>query len=339
MENLYTNKNQCCGCTACRNICPKNAITMAEDGCGFFYPQINQSLCVDCGLCKSVCAFQNGINITQKSDYPLFYAVKNKDEAIRKTSSSGGVFATLSEYVLKNDGVVYGAAFNNAMNVVHMRADNIADCKKFRSSKYVQSRLLNTFRSVRNDLENGLTVLFSGTGCQIVGLKAFLKKDYEKLFLADIICHGVPSPKIFNDYKKFAEGKANSKINYINFRAKKIYGETQDINVKFENGKSYCEFPDVDYFKQLFSKNLILRPSCFECKYTNTTRCSDITLGDFWGISKSLPNFDDKKGVSLVIINSQKGKKIMDEISKAFSRLLSFITNAFEISSIIFLPL
>lgn len=330
METLFSNKNQCCGCTACANVCPKGAISMNSDDCGFLYPQINTELCIDCGLCKKVCAFANGYENKTKMEKQLVYAAKQKDNKIRSLSSSGGTFSALCSYVAKNGGVVYGVAFDDEFNATHICGDSAQKLEKLKSSKYVQSKLNDTFKAVRTQLEQNVTVMFSGTGCQVQGLKEFLRKDYENLILVDIVCHGVPSPKVFDDYKKMMSEKYTSSIANINFRAKKIHGETQDMQIDFENGKTYSEYPDVDVFKKLFSSNLTLRPSCFECKYANTNRTGDITLGDFWGISKTIPSFDDAKGVSLVIINTQKGKKIFDAVSDNLILAESCIENALQ---------
>lgn len=328
MEKLFDNKNQCCGCTACMNVCPKGAISMVADSSGFEYPQIDKTLCIDCGLCKSVCAFQNGYK--KGEAVKTVFAAKNNSSEIRANSSSGGVFSQLAKHFIDNGGVVYGAAFDNDLVVRHICVDESKELKKLRSSKYVQSKLDFTFKEIKQKLDKGQSVLFSGTGCQVGALKGYLKKDYDNLLTVDIVCHGTPSPKLFADYKAFMEKKYGSKAVAFNFRAKKIYGETQDMAISFENGKIYSEFPAIDVYKSLFSRNLSLRPSCFECKYTNINRPSDITLGDFWGIDKCIPNFNDKKGVTLVIPNSEKGRKLFESVKSSFAVKETAIENALQ---------
>lgn len=328
MEKLFDNKNQCCGCTACMNICPKGAISMVADSSGFEYPQIDKALCVDCGLCKSICAFQNGYK--KGEAVKTVFAAKNKSAQIRATSSSGGVFFELAKLFIEKGGVVYGAAFDGDMVVKHIKVDNINSLVALRSSKYVQSNLSYTFKEIKQQLDKGQNVMFSGTGCQVGALKGYLKKSYDNLFTVDIVCHGTPSPKLFADYKAFMEKKYDSKAVAFNFRAKKIYGETQDMFIAFENGKTYNEFPAIDSYKSLFSKNLSLRPSCFECKYTNINRPSDITLGDFWGIDKCLPDFNDKKGVTLVMLNSEKGRALFENVKEGFDVRETAVENALQ---------
>lgn len=330
MDNLFNKKNECCGCGACLNVCPKGAIHMQKDECGFLYPVTDAEKCIDCGLCKSVCAFQNGYKINGNLENLLVYAAKNKSENTVATSSSGGVFSALAEYVISLNGSVYGAAFDDNFNLQHSRACSIEQLQKIKGSKYIQSNVGQIYKSVKKDLENNLDVLFCSTGCQVQGLREYLKKDYKNLILVDIVCHGVPSPMAFSDYIHYMENKRNDKITKINFRAKKIYGETQDVLINFKSGKEYSEYPDVDIFKKLFGKNLLLRPSCFECRYANTHRCGDITLGDFWGIEKSVPKFDNSKGTSLVIVNSSKGKAVFDKIQKNLSIVQSSIENAMQ---------
>lgn len=316
MKTVFSNKDMCCGCTACESSCPKNAINMSYDEQGFAYPEIDQSICVDCGICKSVCAFQNGYkNNILLSDQKVF-ACKNQDKNIQLSSSSGGVFSVLGEYFIKSGGVVYGVAFNDNLKVCHIRANNLNDLEKLKSSKYIQSNISGCFQSVKSDLDNNKKVLFSGTGCQIQGLKDYLKKDYENLLLVDIVCHGVPSQKIFDDYISYMEKLFGAKANSVNFRSKKIYNETKAVNISFSNGKSYLEYPDLDAHINIFANNLSLRPSCFNCKYANTNRPSDITIGDFWKAKEKIPKFNDKKGVSIVIVNTDKGINIFNSIKE-----------------------
>lgn len=330
MKTVFDNKNMCCGCSACESSCPKNAITMQADEQGFAYPHIDQNACVDCGICKSVCAFQNGYkNNRLLSPQPAF-ACKNKDTTTRATSSSGGVFSALSQYVLGNGGVVYGVAFDKNFKACHTRTESVDELAKLKSSKYVQSKISGCFKLVKADLESNRTVLFSGTGCQVQGIKDYLKKDYENLILVDIVCHGVPSQKIFDDYLCYMQERFGAKAESVNLRSKKLYGETKAVEIGFANGKTYLEFPDLDAHISIFAKNLSLRPSCFECKYANTHRPSDITIGDFWKIAEKLPDFADKKGISLVITNTGKGRNLFDEVKNNLSYKETELENALQ---------
>lgn len=313
--DLVINKDECCGCTACKNICPKHAITMEEDEQGYLYPKIDINICVDCGLCKKVCIF-NSSKIKKEINIPKVYAAKNKNESIRITSSSGGLFVQISDYILKKNGAIYGAQFDENFNVCHKRATTKIERDKFKGSKYIQSDLDDIFVKVKKDVESGEDVLFTGTPCQIAGLKSFLgeKKDLSKLYFCDVVCHGAPSPKIFEDYKLFMQKKYASKIKNINFRSKTIPRQVQDIKIVFENGKEFNKVAVNDVFYRLFLDDIILRPSCYNCKFASIYREGDITLADYWGIEKSMPEFQDYKGVSLVMVNSSKGKAIFDGI-------------------------
>lgn len=326
---LYKDKAQCCGCTACAEICPKKAITMTLDEGGFSYPAVNPKLCVDCGACLKVCPFKNRESGGKCSALSV-YAVKHKDYSVRGASSSGGVFYELARQVINSGGSVCGCGFDENFVARHMLANSLDDLNKLKKSKYVESRLDDIFADIKQRLDGGKTVLFSGTGCQVQGLKNFLGKSYENLITVDIICHGVPSPKIFDEYKEYTENKYSSKITGINFRAKKIYAQTQDMEIVFENGRRRVEFPGLDLYGCLYNKNLSIRPSCFNCKFSDTDRAGDITLGDFWGISKAYPEFNDKKGVSLVMINSPKGEKLFNEVAGNFDLIETEINKALQ---------
>lgn len=316
---LIKNKYDCTGCSACRSICPKDAIKIKEDDKGFLYPKIIHSKCVDCGLCKKICP---NIAKKEKENKELkIYAMKNKNEDIRKNSSSGGFFYEFAKIILKEKGVIYGAAYNTENEVEHIRVESESELKKLQGSKYIQSKIKNTYDEAIQDLKQGRKVLFSGTPCQINGLESLVKNkniDKENLYTCDLICHGVPSTKVFKDYLKSIENKYNSKIVDINFRYKANLC-TQNIKIKFENGEQYISnYLEGDEFYRLFLKDYILRESCYECKYTSYNRISDITIGDFWGIEKSIKDFDDKKGVSLVLVNTEKGKDIFEVLKDKF---------------------
>lgn len=312
-------KSKCCGCHACYNICPTGAISMQEDEKGFKYPLINEEKCINCGLCEKICPILKN-SIAYKKDLPEAYACKNKNNEIRMESSSGGIFTLISNFILELDGVVFGACFDDKYNVVHSYADKKEGIDKFRGSKYVQSSIGDTYKKAKEFLDADRYVLFTGTPCQIEGLKAYLNKDYEKLYTQDIICHGVPSPKVWRKYIEELNEKNDGIPEKVNFRKKDNTGwKLSQFSIKYTNVE-YEETHKKDEYMQLFLKNVILRDSCYDCKFKKKNRLSDITLADFWGIENIKQDMDDDKGTSLIIVNSEKGKelinKIEDEIEK-----------------------
>lgn len=311
-------KSKCSGCHACYSICPKNCIEMTKDVEGYLYPKVDESLCIDCNLCVKVCPINNDNN----KDYThpnkiASYAVINKNENIRKESSSGGVFSAIAEFVLKNNGVVFGAAFDENLNVKHICVDDESKLYKLRGSKYLQSTIGDTLQSVKKELLNGTLVLFTGTPCQISGLKRYLVKDYDNLICQDIICHGVPSPNIWQKYLDFITKKQKSEIDKSSkpsFRNKTYGWNKFSVALNCVDGTQYIETLDKDLFMKSFLSNLNLRPSCYDCHSKSLQRESDITLADFWGIENLMPEMCDDKGTSLIFINSDKGKKLIDSI-------------------------
>ena len=325
--NNITQKENCCGCSACFNICPKNAIIMKEDEKGFLFPDINNDICVNCGLCKKVCPIENEINVNEFNQE--FYGVKNKDNDIREKSSSGGVYNELIKYVLQRDGICYGAVYNKDFEVKHCRAVDEEECKKQLGSKYVQSEIGTTFKKVKEDIKKGKLVLFSGTPCQIQGLKNFIGNiDMTNLILCDIICHGVPSTYILKKYIKELEKRYKSKIVKIDFRKKDKNFGIKNMFIIFESGKEVFIPSYYDNFYHLFERELIARECCSNCKFANLNRTGDISIGDFWGIEKFNKDFNDNKGVSLVIVNSNKGKEIFDSIKDNFNIIESNSENS-----------
>ena len=314
MKELFEHKNQCCGCTACINICPKKAIAMHSDEEGFEYPQIDSTKCIDCGLCKKVCAFQ-----AESSFRPSFeqqaYAAKHKNDHIRMNSSSGGLFSAISDLILSMGGVVYGAAFDEEFNVVHQRAETPQQCAKFRGSKYVQSDLNTVFDQINKDLLSERKVLFTGTPCQCAGLKNYLNYSHcttDNLIICDLVCHGVPSPILWRDHIKQLTKKGEIQGYYC--RPKEISWHASPDLIVYKNGKRDYRSPLSQEHKTIYYTRTALRPSCHSCKYTTTDRVSDITIADFWGIEKSMPEFDDEKGISLVLLNSNKGLELFHKI-------------------------
>lgn len=305
-------KTNCCGCNACVQICPKQCITMHQDEEGFDYPTVNENNCTDCGLCEKVCPVLN----SGESKKPLkVYAAKNRDEEIRLESSSGGIFTALAEEVIHKGGVVFGVSFDKEWNVVHTYTENIEGLAAFRGSKYIQSKIGSTYKQVKSFLKSGREVLFTGTPCQIAGLKNFLRKDYPNLLTIEILCHGVPSPKVWQRY--LAEKKAQFQCNNIckiNFRDKRKGWSQYHFVIDFKNGTQYNTSYYTDIYFKGFLGNLYLRPSCYACKCKNGRANSDIVIADYWNINEALPDYNDNKGISLVLINSLKGLSILNSL-------------------------
>lgn len=316
MKNIhFVEKKYCTGCAACANICPVNAIKMVEDKNGFKFPQINEKLCTGCGLCYKKCPAINFEFLTPEE--PDCYAVWAENE-LRKKSSSGGMFSVLAIDTLKKGGVVAGAAWNDDFGVEHVLIDSENDLYRLRSSKYIQSNISeHFFREIQNNLEKGKNVLFSGCPCQVAGLKNFLGKDYENLLTVDIVCHGVPSPKILKKYiNEVSEGREIAKVD---FRDKSYFGWSTITLFKFKDGSEYIK----NYFDSIWYKcflgGLIIRESCGYCKYAKTQRVGDITLGDFWQIHRSAPQYNDWQGTSLVLLNTKKGENIYKAVESSLA--------------------
>ncbi|MEF9984509.1 MAG: Coenzyme F420 hydrogenase/dehydrogenase, beta subunit C-terminal domain [Oscillospiraceae bacterium] len=306
-----TDKFQCCGCHACAAICPQNCISMQPDDEGFYYPKINVDLCIQCNRCEEVCPVMEGSTLDHT---PIAYAAFNKNEAIRMASSSGGIFTLIAEEIINQGGVVFGACFDTDFNVVHDFTEQIVELAKFRGSKYVQSKIGSTYRLAKSFLDEGRMVLFTGTPCQISGLKAYLQKDYDCLICQDIICHGVPSPKVWRKYIEHRESCAAAAAQRIAFREKNEGWKRYSVSFLFKNNTEYRQTADKDLMMQAFLQNVCLRHSCYSCSFKTLSRQSDITLADFWGVENILPEMDDDKGTSLVLLHSEKGKKLFDVI-------------------------
>lgn len=306
---LVQNKAQCCGCTACKSICPKQAIEMIEDEQGFLYPEINKEKCIDCGLCKKICFYQSGYKVLDDHlDRIETYAVKHKDLKIRIASRSGGIFTALSDEILNQNGIIYGVGYEKGFRVCYKRAETKEQRDEFRGSKYVQSEVSDIFKQVKSDLNAGKKVLFSGTPCHVAGLAKFIRNK-ENLFLVDIVCHGTPSPKVFKDYIRFLEKKYGGKVEQFDFRDKS-FGWNTHIESFVINKEKIAK----TIYTDLFYKHIMFRESCYNCQFTNLNRPSDITIADCWGIEKNRPDVNDNKGVSLVIVNTEKGKKLYENI-------------------------
>lgn len=306
-----TDKKYCCGCTACYSICTHSAIMMARDEEGFSYPVINLEKCVGCGLCEQVCPMITVIPEGQQNQ-PIIYAAVNKNEEIYLSSSSGGIFFSLCEYIIHNKGIVYGAIFDDNFHVKHAAATTIEGCRKFQGSKYTQSDIREIFPKIKSELKSNIPVLFSGTPCQVSGLKNYLRKPYNNLYTCDLVCHGVPSPLLFKEYLTLiSKGK---RIKSIAMKSKRPYEKGTAINIEFIQGKNIRRTLETDIWNTLYFNHYALRPSCHICPFTNFNRTGDITIGDFWNFEKVRPDFHTNQCISLVMINSRKGQYLFDQI-------------------------
>lgn len=310
----FIGKKNCVGCSACVNICPKHCLKMGPDEEGFLYPILDAERCVNCQKCYHVCP-ENKYEVYEGVHEPSVYAAKAKGK-VREESSSGGIFSLLAETVLADGGVVFGAAFDTNCTVIHRMVKRKEDLSQLRGAKYVQSQLGDTYSEVKLQLEHGKKVLFSGTPCQVYGLQCFLQTEYENLFLVDIVCHGVPSPLV---WQKYLEGRGkgqNGMPQKVNFRDKVSGWSRYGYSVTYEsvNGKREIIPNKQDLFMQGFVKNVYLRSCCGQCEYKFLSRKCDITLGDYWGIWNQAPEMDDNKGTSLVLVHSEKGKGLWNQI-------------------------
>lgn len=303
-------KHDCCGCTACASICPKGCIAMKADEEGFCYPQIDEALCIDCGLCEKVCPL---LHKPDKHSILNVYGAKNIDDSVRFTSSSGGMFTLFANAVLQSGGTVFGAELDDAFQVCHTSITNTGELFKLRGSKYVQSKMTGIFKKVRTLLNNGKKVLFSGTPCQIAGLKGFLMKDYENLTTVDVVCHGVPSAKVYNKYLQEIASDTGESITKVNFRDK-ANGWKQGETLFFTKTHRIGAPKRQETYMRLFLNNVSIRPSCGDCAFNNKRSLADVTIADYWGIDKQFPEFDDDKGVTLVMINTEKGQQLFDTV-------------------------
>ena len=322
-----TQKQDCCGCNACAQICPKQCITMQEDNEGFLYPRVDTENCIDCHLCERICPVSNH-GMERK---PLkVYAAINKDEEVRKQSSSGGIFTALAEQVIKQGGVVFGARFDERWQVKHDYTETMEGLAAFRGSKYVQSRIGNTYQEAEQFLKVGRKVLFSGTPCQIAGLRNYLRKEYDNLLMVDFICHGVPSPMVWRRYLKEEVARQcdrkNSVLSHpiheedvlvegISFRDKTMGWKKFSfaLTLSTTNGSGdkiqFCSCSPMTKNEYLrgFMSNVYLRPSCYSCAFKCLKSKSDITLGDFWNIRLYNKHLDDNQGLSLMLLNNSRG--------------------------------
>ena len=309
--------DNCAGCQACESTCPKHCISMVADSEGFLSPVIDETKCIECFACTKVCP-QNGYERFNEP-FVVFAARLKSDEVL--SSASGGVAYALERQVVLNEGIAVGAAYDDSLTVKHIIVDSVDRLGLLQSSKYVQSDIVDTFSSIKTLLKSGKKILFTGTPCQVAGLKAYLRQDYENLTTVDLICHGVPSPRLFRAYISWLENKLHGKILNFDFRSK-VNGWGLDYRTRTRT-RTRTRSASADPYYRAFCKGETYRESCYQCHYSCSKRVGDITLGDYWGIEEEHPQFMDKRGVSLVLVNTQKGKKMLDSISSQFEMLES----------------
>ena len=313
-----TDKRNCTGCGACVNACPRHIITMEEDNDGFIYPNVKVEDCIECHLCEKSCPMLKEKTEISKDyvEYPQFYAgqLKNKDDLLEV--SSGGAFWAFAQIVIENEGVVYGAIQEDVDHIYHIRAENFYGIKKIRRSKYFQSDIGQTFQQVKEDLKKGLTVLYSGTGCQIAGLECYLNKEYDNLITCDVVCHGVPSRKVWKVYRKEKEEREGKRLLELVFRDKSAGWSNNQYKITYEDGSIEKEASTQQLFHAGYLKGLFYRPSCGCCKFASLPRVADVTLADYWRYDGRFRQPDCDLGVSLITVNNENGRKLLEQSAK-----------------------
>ena len=311
-----TNKSECCGCCACVDACNHKAITLKNDIEGFWYPEVDKDVCVECGLCVKACPELN-ISSLKKNDYPQpakTIAAIHKKMNVRWDSTSGGAFSALAEAMYERGGYVSGAIYNDDFSVRNYISNNPEDLVKLRSSKYLQSKAEGLYKEIRELLRKGENVLACGTPCQMTALRSFLRKDYDNLIIVDFICRGVNSPKVYRKYLDSLERKHGGKVVYVKAKNKELGWRNLTRKVVFDNGKSYYGVHMEDDFRRGYHTNVFCRPSCYTCQYKGFPRIADITIADYWGIEKVDKNLDNNIGTSMILLNSQKGETYFEQV-------------------------
>lgn len=305
-------KKECCGCTACICICPKQCISMKEDEEGFLYPNVDEDSCINCNLCTKICPVLNVQKEKENPEQKAFIAA-HKNESILQESTSGGAFTAIAEYVIKQGGIVYGVEMKSDYSVHHVGVDKIQDLYRFRNSKYVQSDLENTFKNAKEFLDNGRMVCFSGTPCQIEGFSNYLGKEYNNLILVDVVCRAVPSPGVWRKYVKYLVDE-NGKIKNIRFRDKSLGYQYSTMKIEYENNIIAREGIESDLWLRMFFSGMIIRPSCTKCRFRKRYRKSDFTIWDAFNVSDISSSFDQTKGATKVLVHTARGEKILEEL-------------------------
>lgn len=301
---------ECAICGACVNACPVDAISFAKAHLDFWYPQINEDICIHCNQCECACPI---LGCTGKLDdgYPVAFAAKSADDSIRLRSSSGGVFYELAEQMLREGGYVCGAVFDDEFHVKHILSNTYEDILRMMGSKYAQSDMGYCYREIKEMLEKGNKVLFSACPCQVAGLRTFLGKDYKNLLLVELICHGIPSDGMLQTYIGMQEKKYGARLTKLEFRNKAKGWHNSSVRMEFKNKRIYSEVATADVFYKGFISNMYLKSACYQCHFRDFSVGSDMILGDFWGAEAELPD-DDNKGTSAIIVETEKGLHMLD---------------------------
>lgn len=305
-----SDKSNCCGCGACMNACTQSSITMMPDQEGFLYPRINEDSCIDCGMCESVCPILTAQHPNGRSKA---FAAYSLNEDIIRSSSSGGAFHAFANYILKEGGVIFGAAFNKDYTLHTVKAENAKELLPLQGAKYVQCDTKSTFKEIEQNLLEGKKVLYCSTGCQVQGLKSYLGKDYDNLYTIDFICHGVVSPAIWDYYRNTIETKHGKKITKVNFRDKREGWECNNIRLKFEDESEFVERNNTNAYMKAFVSGLSMRPSCYTCKFKGEHRNCDLTIADLWGAKYQCPEGHHEMGTSLILAHTQHGLDLLEK--------------------------
>lgn len=340
-KGITPNADHCCGCSACLQICPKDAISWIKDDNGFSFPKVNPDECIECGLCEKVCPFVNVDKVVFNKDADVYAAVsKNKDELSH--SSSGGVFSAVADYILSQGGLVYGAAFDSRMQLCHIGISQKQDLYRLQGSKYLQSQNLNVYSEIKDNLNKGKLVYYVGTGCQVAGLKLFLRKEYANLLTSDILCHGTPPQRVFDAVVADLEKRYKGKVQKYLFRDKSVWGwscSSSSSSIKVGNKIRYVGYDDIqDGYFNAFIQAANYRESCYVCPYAQRGRCGDITLADFWGVEKHIDIPNIRNGVSAIMINSPKGDEVLRTIGDKLKLYVSDIDDVQVINRTLIAP-
>ena len=316
-------KADCTGCSSCACGCPVECISMNPDGKGFVYPFVDRDLCLQCGNCESTCPVLNKDRFHAPAD-SVFYGCKNSDDSIRLASSSGGFFHELAASVIDEGGIVFGARFSDDFKTVfHAGAATMDEVRPMMVSKYVQSDTGQSFTEVEDSLKDGRRVLFTGTPCQVAGLKSFLGGEHDNLILAEIVCHGVPSRKVWDIYLSGLENEYGGKATFVTFREKSGSWRQSDFRVEFDNGRSFSQPNKDNPYMKSFLRNLNLRDSCTNCKFKRFASGADITMGDFWGCTELGSGYSDDTGISVIALHSDKGRHCFDAVRERLKDIVS----------------
>ena len=313
---IELNYEKCTACGACVQKCPKNCIELKSDDNGFLYPSVNTTECIGCGLCDKVCPIGKHANETKTS---MAYACVAVEDSMLIQATSGGVFGAIAIYVLDKGGVVYGCAYTDHLQATHIRIDNAESLSALFGSKYVQSNTRDTYKECEEDLKSRKQVLYSGTPCQIAGLKKYLQKDYTNLLTVDLVCHGVSSQTYFDKYIEFLEKEEGAVCTNYNFRSKKNAGWSVAgiASFKTDSGKTFDkkQYYFSNYYYYYYLACSIYRESCYSCEYANLNRVGDFTLGDFWGAEGLNIPFNVEKGCSLVLLNNKVAALLFEKLN------------------------